>query len=64
MTEPRTVWRVVAELSNPSPEPFAVMEFDTSVWDGDALAGTVISLHMMREEAEKSVFEFNNGPLS
>jgi hypothetical protein len=64
MTEQRKIWRVVAELSNPSPEPFAVMEFDTSKWVGDALEGTVVSLHMMREEAEKVVFEFNEGPLS
>lgn len=60
----RTVWYVLAELRNPSPEPFAVMSADTKrVRDGGIVA-TVVSLHMIREEAERIVHEFNNGPLS
>lgn len=60
----RTVWYVLAELRNPSPEPFAVLSADTTQRDGCGIVGTVVSLHMFREEAERVVHEFNEGPLS
>jgi hypothetical protein len=60
----RTVWYALAELRNPSPEPFAVMSVDVSGERGAPIEGTVVSLHMMKEEAERIVHEFNNGPLS
>lgn len=60
----RTVWYVLVELRNPSPEPFAVLSADTTQRDGDGVVSTVISLHMLKEEAERIVHEFNNGPLS
>lgn len=60
----RTVWYVVADLNNPMAEPFAVMSVDTSVKRDGGVEGTVVSLHHIREEAERIVHEFNNGPLS
>lgn len=63
MTE-RTVWCVVGELSNPGSEPFCVMSVDTSVKREGGVEGTVVSLHWQREEAERVVHEFNNGPLN
>jgi hypothetical protein len=64
MTEKRTIWFVLAELRNPSPEPFAVLSADTTRPVEAGVVGTVVSLHMTREEAERVVHEFNNGPLS
>lgn len=61
---PRTVWYVLAELRNPNPEPFAVLSADTTQREGDGIVSTVVSLHMIREEAERIVHEFNEGPLS
>jgi hypothetical protein len=49
----RTIWHMVAELHNPQPEPFAVIRADTSVRKGNGVEGTVISVHMRRDEAEK-----------
>jgi len=61
----RTVWYVLAELRNPSPEPFAVLSADTTQRGEDGgIVSTVVSLHMIREEAERIVHEFNEGPLS
>lgn len=64
MTE-RKVWYMVGDLTDPAAEPFAVFRVDTSVRDElGALEGTVVSLHWQREEAERVVHEFNNGPLN
>lgn len=60
----RTVWDCLIELRNPSPEPFAVLRVDTKKRRDGGIEGTIVSLHMIREEAEKAVYEFNNGPLS
>jgi hypothetical protein len=60
----RTVWYMVADLNTPSPEPFAVISVDATEKCGNGVEGTVVSLHMMREEAERIVHEFNEGPLS
>lgn len=57
----RTVWYVVGELKNPSPEPFCVMSVDTSIRREGGVEGTVVSLHMVKEEAERIVHEFNDG---
>lgn len=64
MTE-RTIWYIVGDLTNPTAEPFAVFKCDTSSRDEQgAIEAEVISLHWHREEAERIVHEFNNGPLS
>jgi hypothetical protein len=60
----RTTWYVLSDLRNPSPEPFAVLSVDTTDKKDGGLVATVVSLHMIREEAERIVHEFNNGPLS
>lgn len=61
----RKVWYMVGDLRHPAPEPFAVFSVDTSDRDElGALQATVVSLHLQREEAERIVHEFNNGPLS
>lgn len=60
----RTTWYVVADLTNPQAEPYAVLSVDTSVRRDDGVEGTVVSLHWQRAEAERIVHEFNNGPLS
>ena len=60
----RTIWYAVADLTNPAAEPFAVMSVDTSIRREGGVEGTVVSLHWQREEAERIVHEFNNGPLS
>ena len=64
MTKPRTVWYVLMELTKPSPEPFAVASVDVTEKRDGGVKATVVSLHMMREEAERIVHEFNEGPLS
>lgn len=63
MTE-RTVWLLVADLTNPAEEPFAVVRVDTSVKREGGVEGTVMSVHWQREEAERIVSEFNDGPLN
>lgn len=60
----RTVWYVLADLNKPVAEPFAVMSVDTSLKREGGVEGTVVSLHWLREEAERIVHEFNEGPLS
>jgi hypothetical protein len=60
----RTIWYVVADVTMPSPEPFAVMMVDTSIRREGGVEGTVISLHTKREDAEHIVHEFNGGTLS
>lgn len=63
--EPRAVWYLVADLTEPAAEPFAVISADTSArCDGGGVEGTVVSLHWQREEAERVAHEFNNGPLN
>ena len=58
----RTVWYLVGDLTEPAAEPFAVFRVDTSVQREGGVEGTVVSLHWQREEAERIVHEFNNGP--
>jgi hypothetical protein len=41
-----------------------MMSVDTAARRGGGCEGTVISLHWIREEAERIAHEFNNGPLS
>lgn len=53
----RTIWYVIAELTNPADEPFAVMKIDTSIRKGDGVEGEVISLHYGRDEAEARAAE-------
>jgi hypothetical protein len=60
----RTIWYVVGDLTNPVAEPYAVLSVDTSIRRGGGVEGTVVSLHWQREEAERIVHEFNNGPLN
>lgn len=60
----RTVWYCVMDFRNPSAEPHAVLSVDTARREEGGVVGTVVSLHWQREEAEKIVHEFNNGPLS
>jgi hypothetical protein len=60
----RTIWYVLMELTDPMPEPFAVMSVDVKDRRDGGVVGTVISLHLMREQAERIVHEFNYGPLS
>lgn len=57
----RTIWHVVADLKNPSPELFAVLRVDTTIQREGGVEGTVVSLHMTKEEAEKAVHDFNDG---
>lgn len=52
MTEPRTIWHLVADLHSPTAEPFAVIRADTSIRSGSGIEGEVISLHWTREAAE------------
>ena len=63
MTE-RTIWYAVADLKNPAAEPFAVLSVDTSIKREGGVEATVVSIHWQREEAERIVHEFNNGPLN
>lgn len=61
----RTVWYAVADITIPNDKPFAVVRVDTAVkQEGGGVEGTVVSLHDVREEAERVAHEFNNGPLS
>jgi hypothetical protein len=60
----RTIWYVLAELRNPSPEPFAVLSADITERRDGGMVSTVVSLHMLKEEAERIIHEFNSGPLS
>lgn len=60
----RTIWYAVGDLINPAAEPFAVFSIDTSIKREVGVEGTVVSLHWQREEAERVVHEFNNGPLN
>ena len=43
---------VVADLSEPRVEPFAVISIDPSVRVGQGVRGTVMSLHWTKAEAE------------
>lgn len=60
----RTIWYVVADLNQPSLMPFAVLRVDTSIKSGKGVKGTVVSLHSLREQAERVVHEFNEVALS
>ncbi len=55
----RTIWYIVSDMYSPKVEPFAVIRVDMSECHGDAVEGTVVSLHWEREEAERIVAEFN-----
>lgn len=59
----RRVWYMVADLTDPKAEPFAVFSVDTGVIREGVVEGAVVSLHWRREEAERIVREFNDGPV-
>lgn len=50
----QTVWYVVADLTDPVAEPFAVLSVDTSIRREGGVEGTVVSLHWQRAEAENA----------
>lgn len=52
--EARTIWHIVADLKSPTAEPFMVVRVDTSVRSGSGVEGEVISLHWIREDAERA----------
>ena len=60
----RTIYYAVMDLRNPSAEPFAVISCDTTRASNGTCPATIVSLHWQREEAERIVHEFNEGPLS
>ena len=51
MTSQRTIWFVVADLTAPSGEPFAVLKVDTAKPSNNGVEATVESLHWSREVA-------------
>jgi hypothetical protein len=55
----RTIWHVVADLKNPTAEPFMVLRVDTSIARGNGVEGTAISFHWSREEAERKCLELD-----
>ena len=50
MTDQKIFYEVLT-ISNPAPEPFAVIRVDTAKRVGNGCEGTVESLHMTRAEA-------------
>jgi len=64
MSEKRTIWYAVADLTQPKAEPFMVVSVDTSVKSGKGVEGTIVSLHWTREEAELIVHRFNGQPVN
>lgn len=61
MMSDRTVWYVVADLTRPCDEPFAVLRVDTSVRSESGVEGEVISLHRHRDDAEDIAGRLNDG---
>lgn len=59
----RTVWHIVADLNNPTAEPFMVLRVDTSVRRESGVEGTVVSFHWMREEAERAAHDLDDCPI-
>ncbi len=59
----RSIWHVVADLTNPSAEPFMVMRVDTSIRREGGVEGTVMSLHWRRDEAESRARELDEETL-
>lgn len=59
MTTEQAIWHVVADLTDPSPRPYAVIRVDTSVKSGSGVEGTVVSLHTERFEAEGECHRLN-----
>lgn len=45
----QTIWYQVADLNNPSAEPFMVLRVDTSVRRGTGVEAEVVSLHWTRD---------------
>jgi hypothetical protein len=56
----RTVWYVVADLTRPTAEPYAVMSVDTAVQCDGGVEGAVVSLHWQRDHAERVAHELNS----
>lgn len=49
----QTIWYQVADLTDPTAEPYMVLRIDASVRRGaTGVEGEVISLHWSRDEAE------------
>lgn len=55
----RTIWHLVADLKEPTAEPFMVVRVDTSIRSGSGVEGEVVSLHWIREEAEARARELD-----
>lgn len=62
----RTVWYILAELNRPvdADQPFAVLSVDVTEKRDGGMVSTIVSLHSVREEAERIVHEFNGGAMS
>ena len=48
----QTIWYQVADVHNPSAEPYMVLRIDTSIRREGGVQEEVISLHWTRDEAE------------
>lgn len=48
---------VVADLTNPQAEPFAVLSVDPTKRVGDGVQAIIVSLHSTRAEAEAAVYK-------
>lgn len=59
----RTVWHLVADLTKPAAEPFAVVKVDTSIRREGGVEGEIVSLHWDRAEAERIAHEADNGQM-
>lgn len=55
----QTIWYQVADLNNPSAEPYMVLRIDTSVRRGTGVEGEVVSLHWTRDEADTRAAELS-----
>lgn len=59
MIASRSIWHLVADVTQPNPEPFCVIRVDTSVRRDSGVEGTIVSLHPTREEAEERAVELD-----
>lgn len=56
----QTVWYLVADLNNPTAEPFAVLRADIAERaDSGGCEATVVSLHWTKPEAELEVLRLS-----
>lgn len=52
---------VVADLTSPKAEPFAVLAIDPTIKVGDGVQAIVMSLHWTRAEADRAIASTNEG---